>query len=401
MGLMRKYFTWVLALLLLFLPVLSLGQMTAAQANQKVFRKVTPQDNARAAALLEEASQLRAAGKYAQAVEYYTKAIHINERLGGYAGRAMCYFQMGSYELAERDANTSIHHRSADDLLLPGMMGMAEYVRGVCRYRRGDYAAAEADLKTAAASRYGSDEVRRMYQDCIGRAAAAREQAAMDNIRSAYRNVESVVTQALQEGSLKAYDVAGSNGFEWRSEKDRADFEKTMFGESRPDGQEALQGITAYLWQWHMAGSDNDQVMIFVPRHTIIAGTDYRDKVILVRLSSVPLTISKVADLPPATRLYESYMVEGGGLAEIRQKMNLDGKDDGGYTWESIGKEIERQNKEAEYGISVVSGLPDDYNILPTSDPRIYRLKYRYGEETAFNREGWLRRIEYRLPLLP
>lgn len=398
---MKRCFSCILALFLLLLPVVSLGQMATAQANQKVFRKVTPEDNARARSLLEEADRLRGAGDYAGAAECYTRAIRLNERLGGYAGRAMCYFQLGNYELAERDANTSIHHRSANDLLLPGMMGMAEYVRGVCRYRRGDYAGAEADLKTAATSRYGSDEIRRMYQDCIDKAAAAREQAAMDKMRSAYRNVESVITQALQEGKLKAYDVAGSNGFEWRSEEDRADFEKTMFGGSRADGQEALQSITAYLWQWHIEGADNDNVVIFVPRHTIIAGTNYRDKVILARLSSVPLTISKVADLPAATRLYETHMVEGGGLAEIRHPMRLDGEEDDGYTWESIGKEIERQNKEAEYGVSVVPGLPNDYNIIPTSDPRIYRLKYRYGEEGGFNSEGWLRRIEYRLPLLP
>ena len=397
---MRKYFICVLALLLI-LPVVSLGQMPAVQANQKVFRKVTPEDNARARSLLEEANRLRASGSYAQATEYYTKAIRINERLGGYAGRAMCYFQMGNFELAERDANTSIYHRSANDLLLPGMMGMAEYVRGVCRYRRGEYAAAEADLKTAVASRYGTDEVRLMYQDCIGRAAAAREQALMDKIRSAYRNVESVVTQALQDGSLKAYDVAGSNGFWWRSEKDRADFEKTMFGESRADGTEALQRITAYLWQWHIDGNDTDHVMIFVPRHTIIAETEYRDKVILARLSSVPSTISKVADLPPSARLYETHMVENGGLSEIRHKMRLDGEAEPGYTWESIGKEIDRQNKDTEYGISVVPGLPDDYIITPTSDPRIYRLKYRYEENGFHNEGGWLRRIEYRLPLLP
>ena len=400
---MKSYLAYVLVLFLLAVPVYSAGSLTAAEANQKVFRKVTPEDNARATALLEEANGLRKAGNYSQALKLYTKAIHLNERLGGYAGRAMCHYLLGNYELAERDANTSIHQRKAKDLMLPGMMGMAEYVRGLCRYRRGEYESAEADLKTASASRYGTDELRRIYLDCVQRAGAAREKASLDNIRGLHRNVESVVVQALQEGKLKAYDVSRGT-FAWRSEADRADFEKTMFGCSQADGSAALQSITKYLWQKHINGAEVDEVVAFVPRHTIIADEYYHDKVLLVTLTPVPPSITQVADLPPATRLIDNHVVENGGLSEIRHSNNSEGKYEG-YTWESLGQEVIRQNEETELGVKIVPGLPDDYIIIPTSEPGIYKLRGKYGgnayELGAPPAEGWLRRIDVPLPPLP
>ncbi len=171
---MKKILCLFLAGGLISLP-LSMLQPSFVMANQKVFRKVTPADNQRALQLLEQANSLRSSKKYEEAIPLYTKAIHINERLGGYAGRAYCRFMLHDYEQAERDANTSIHNRSARDLLLPGMMGMAEYVRGICRYRQGKYAEAEKDLRIAANSRYGTDEVKQLYQTCKEKAAAVQK----------------------------------------------------------------------------------------------------------------------------------------------------------------------------------------------------------------------------------
>jgi tetratricopeptide (TPR) repeat protein len=173
---MKRVLCLILTGVLLALPLSAL-QPSWAQASQKVFRKVTPEDNRRAVQLLEQANSLRSSKKYEEAIPLYTKAIHINERLGGYAGRAYCRFQLGDFEQAEREANTSIHNRSARDLLLPGMMGMAEYVRGICRYRQGNFLAAEKDLRIAATSRYATDEVRQMYQDCKAKNAAAKAAA--------------------------------------------------------------------------------------------------------------------------------------------------------------------------------------------------------------------------------
>ena len=173
---MRKFLCLLLAGVMLSMPLSAL-QPSWALANQKVFRKVTPEENRRALQLLEQANNLRSSKKYEEAIPLYTKAIHINERLGGYAGRAYCRFQLGDFEQAERDANTSIHNRSARDLLLPGMMGMAEYVRGICRYQQGKFAEAEPDLRIAANSRYGTAEVKQMYQTCKEKAAAAKAAA--------------------------------------------------------------------------------------------------------------------------------------------------------------------------------------------------------------------------------
>ena len=104
----------------------------SVEANQKVFRTVTPEDNARAQALQSQADEARLAGDYARAIDLYTKAIHINERLGGYDGRAYCRFLLGDYDAAERDALTALYNRSADDLMKAGISGLAEYVHGMC-----------------------------------------------------------------------------------------------------------------------------------------------------------------------------------------------------------------------------------------------------------------------------
>ena len=154
------------------------------EANQKIFRTVTPEDNARAQALQKQADEARLAGDYARAIDLYTKAIHINERLGGYDGRAYCRFLLGDYDAAERDASTALHNRSADDLMKTGISGLAEYVHGMCLYKKEQYEEAERDLKAVLGTRYASDEVKTAYADCREKAAAAREAAMLEKFRT-------------------------------------------------------------------------------------------------------------------------------------------------------------------------------------------------------------------------
>ncbi len=383
---MNRYIVGTMVLVLLVLPVFSMSGMSVACAGQKVFRQVTPEDNARANAMLEQANQLREAGNYVQAIALYTNAIHINERLGGYAGRALCHFRMGNFEQAERDANTSIHHRSAKDIMLPGIMGMAEYVRGVCRYQRGEYIAAESDLKTAAASCYGDDEVQRMYRDCEQRVREAKKQARLSEVRAAFNNVDNTVTQALRSGKIVGYDLTRGTSW-WRSEEDREDFEKTM-GLAR-EGDNVLQNFTKYLWLKYTEGSDQIDVVAFVPRHIVIDGTLYRDRVMLVTLTPVPRNITQVSELPPATLLYYTHIVEHGGLTQIL--------DDSGCTWESVAQEVVRQSGSTKVENTMMFGHPDDYSIIPTGDAEIYELNHIYEENVT----GWLKRVNEPLPPLP
>jgi len=387
---MRKLLCSVLAVVLLAAPLSVAVDLPIAQANQKVYRKVTPEDNKRAVQFLEQANQLRAAGDYEQAITLYTKAIHINERLGGYAGRAYCRFLLGDYEQAERDANTSMYNRQARDLLLPGMMGMAEYVRGVCRYRRGQFSEAEADLRAAASSRYGTDEVKQMYQDCRQKAAVAKEEAAIAQVREQFANAGNTIREALQTGKIKAYDLSCGNSW-WRSDRDRQDFESTMQRNAPVEAASVLQDFTKYLWVKGSADAEYVDIVAFVPRHTAITGGDgtiYRDKVILVQVSSVPRNIKLVAELPPGATLYETHMVEHGGLAQITHSDN-----NAGYTWESLAQEQVRQQQQAEYGMKVIMGLPDDYKIVPTRDPWIYKLN-----PIDDGQPYWLSRIDMALP---
>ncbi|MBQ1889653.1 hypothetical protein SAMN04487861_13415 [Selenomonas ruminantium] len=390
---MRRVLCSVLAVTMLMAPLAGVAELPVAQANQKVFRKVTPEDNKRAAQFLEQANQLRAAGDYEQAITLYTKAIHINERLGGYAGRAYCRFLLGDYEQAERDANTSIYNRSASDLLLPGMMGMAEYVRGVCRYRRGQFAEAEADLRAASSSRYGTDEVKQMYHDCRQKAAVAKEKAAVAKVQEQFADADNTIREALQTGKIKAYDLSRGDSW-WRSDRDRQDFENTMQRNAPVEAASVLQDFTKYLWVKGSLDGDYVDIVAFVPRHTAITGGDgtiYRDKVILVQVSSVPRNIKLVSELPPSATLYDTHMVERGGLAQIVHTGDSDG-----YTWESLAQEEVRKQQEASYGMTVRMGIPDDYTIVPTSNPWVYKLAHADGE-----RVYWLSRIDVALPALP
>ena len=390
---MKRILCGILAALLLAVPVFLLAVPSWAAANQKVFRKVTPEDNKRAMQFLERADKLREVGDYEQAIQLYTRAIHINERLGGYAGRAYCRFLLGDFEQAERDANTSIHNRSAKDLLLPGMMGLAEYVRGVCLYRRGQFADAEADLRVASSSRYGSDEVKQMYQACRQKAAVAREQAELARINEQFASADSTIRAALQEGRIKAYDLSRGDSW-WRSEQDREDFEKTMQRQEPLEAATVLQDFTKYLWIMAAPEEKIEDIVAFVPRHTSITGGDgtiHRDKVILVQVTSVPHDIKLVSELPPSAELYDTHMVEHGGLRQI-----VHSEESHGYTWQSLAQEEIRQKQEASYGVKVISGLADDYTIVPTSDPWMYKLVYITGEQVKY-----LKRIAAALPVLP
>ncbi len=115
-----------------------LVDMPAVSANDKVFRKVTPEQDAQSVRYREEADAARKAGDYEQAVALYTKAIHLNERRGGYVERGYCYLKLGRYDRALHDARTAIPRTSAKDLIRPGISGMAPYIETVCAYHLGD-----------------------------------------------------------------------------------------------------------------------------------------------------------------------------------------------------------------------------------------------------------------------
>lgn len=67
---------------------------------------------------LYEAQRLRAAGQYDQAIEYYGKAISLNEKLGvAYAERGYSYARLKKYDKALVDYEFAIINNHADALL--------------------------------------------------------------------------------------------------------------------------------------------------------------------------------------------------------------------------------------------------------------------------------------------
>ena len=157
-----------------------------ASANEKVFRKVTAEDNEQARALLAEGDALRKAGDYEAAAKKYTRAIFYNEYLGGYAFRALCRMKLGDYDGAATDADTSMHLRRAKDRLRPDMNGLAEYVAGVCAYQKGDVTKAGEYFQKITGTVYANaPEVQRIRQEAEAKAAAeraAKEKAAREEL---------------------------------------------------------------------------------------------------------------------------------------------------------------------------------------------------------------------------
>lgn len=153
---MRRVAFLLLAGIFLAPTVLMWNQPTA-QASDKRYRQVTAEDDAQSVRLRDEADTLRAQGEYARAAELYTKAIHLNERRGGYLERGYCYLKLGKYAQAERDAKTALYHQSARELIRPGVAGMAPFIQVVCAYHTADYQlAAEASQKVHG-TRYAKD----------------------------------------------------------------------------------------------------------------------------------------------------------------------------------------------------------------------------------------------------
>lgn len=153
---MRRILSLLLAGFFLVLPVM-LGNQPEAQASDKRYRQVTAADDAQSVRLRDEADTLREQGDYARAAELYTKAIHLNERRGGYLERGYCYLKLGKYVQAEHDAKTALYHQSARDLIRPGVAGMAPFIQVVCAYHTADYQlAAEASQKVHG-TRYAKD----------------------------------------------------------------------------------------------------------------------------------------------------------------------------------------------------------------------------------------------------
>ena len=364
-----------------------------AWASQKVFRKVTPEDNARASALQKEADEARLAGNYAAAIELYTKAIHLNERLGGYDGRAYCRFMLGDYEAAERDAETAMYNRSADDLLKAGVNGLAEYVRGMCLYKRGQYEAAERDLKAVLGTRYASDEARRAYADCQVKVEAEREAARLEKFRIASASLAAKVQRGLADGHIRAYDATrGETGW-WRDEAARERFERTM---RRPEGvssDEFLHSITKYLWLMTFEGEERENMVVaFIPRHQVYVtanGEVRKDDVFVTEVVGADGS-KTIEGLPSNTSLQYRYSM---GMDCFEDDM-----DTPPFTWESLRAEGERRQGEENFSFGVSTGFRADIKIGGQASPTEYYIFTEGRDGNTVN--GFLRRVDSELPPL-
>jgi len=236
----------------------SFAPAPTASAYEKVFREITPEDNAQARALLAEGDALRKAGDYAAAAKKYTRAIFYNEYLGGYAFRAYCRMKLGDYDAAAVDADTSMHLRRAKDLLRPDMNGLAEYVAGVCAYEKGDATKADAFFKKIEGTPYAKDpEVQRIRQEAAEKAAAeraAKEAAERADILQKFR----AVIGAVDAGAPL---FTGDDGW-WQNQGCKAVFEATA-------GR--MQDFAGAIWELRLSGTQSGprkpQVLISLPLH--------------------------------------------------------------------------------------------------------------------------------------
>lgn len=394
----------------------------SVEANQKVFRTVTPEDNARAQALQSQADEARLAGDYARAIDLYTKAIHINERLGGYDGRAYCRFLLGDYDAAERDALTALYNRSADDLMKAGISGLAEYVHGMCLYKKGHYEEAEHDLKAVLGTRYASDEVTTAYADCREKAEAAREAAMLEKFRTSSAAFAAKVQTELSNGSLRAYDATRGEIGWWRDDASRELFETTMMRPDDVSSDEFLHSFTQYLWILTFEKNTYpDMVVAFIPRHNVYSTADQemrKDDVFVTEVTGAGSS-QTIDTLHANTRLQYRYSI---GKGRFLNNMNTDS-----FTWESLAAEKERRINEEGFHFGVSIGERWDIQVDRRISPTEYYVSINYGnpvevgyvtrlnpdgrasqpsEVTQVNENwrppthGYLRRIDQRLPPL-
>lgn len=293
---MRRSFTKWSALLLAgafaFSPVF-FGNAPAAQANQKVFRKVTADDIALARRYLANADEARVAGRYEDAVSLYTKGIHLDERLGGYEGRGYCFLKLGNYAQAERDAETALANRSARDLLRPGINGLAEYVRAVSAYHLGDFQTAVKGINAVMASSYAKEaDFQAILSDVAIKAQLAKREALRQSVAKERVAAEDAYRAALRDKTVPpVYDI--SSGFSWDmtavTQEYLSGYEKLFAG--RPANE-----LNRYVYAMIPEGGEkNMDFILFVPRHIHWKGLDGKywneDDIVMLRVARATFTI--------------------------------------------------------------------------------------------------------------
>ena len=215
-----------------------------ASANEKVFRKVTAEDNEQARALLAEGDALRKAGDYEAAAKKYTRAIFYNEYLGGYAFRALCRMKLGDYDGAATDADTSMHLRRAKDLLRPDMNGLAEYVAGICAYEKGDNTAAEAYFQKIEGTPYAKDpDVQRIRQEAAAKAVAERAAKAAAEHEATLQKFRTLIGSVDTSGPM----FTGDDGW-WQNLGCKEVFEATAG---------SMQDFAGVVWELRLSGSQS------------------------------------------------------------------------------------------------------------------------------------------------
>lgn len=309
-----KWFSYVLAGLLAFVPSLP-GDLAVAQANQKVFRKVTAEDLALAKRYLAEADDARLAGHYEEAISLYTKSIHLNERLGGYAGRGYCFLKTGNFAQARRDADTSIANRSARDLMRPGMNGLAEYIRAVSAYKLGDFVTAARDIHTVLATPYAKESD---FQSIIGDVAIKAQLAKREALRKSVEK-ERVAAEDSYLSALKNKEIPPvynvSSGFVW--DRTAVTQEYLSAYENLFAGRPASE-LNNYVYAMIPEGGRKSvDYVLFVPRHIHMTGLDgsqwNEDNIVMLRVAQA--TITTAADgqyilhmLPKTPIVTRSYL---------------------------------------------------------------------------------------------
>ena len=375
---MRHISKWPALLLagtLTFSPVF-FGNAPAAQANQKVFRKVTADDIALAKRCLARADEARAAGQYEDAVSLYTKGIHLDERLGGYAGRGYCFLKLGNYAQAKRDAETAIANRTAKDLMKPGMNGLAEYVRAVSAYHLGDFQTAVKGINAVMASPYAKEaDFRAILGDVAIKAQLAKREALRKSVEKERTAAEDAYRAALRDKTVPpVYDI--SSGFSWDmtavTQEYLNGYEKLFAG--RPANE-----LNRYVYAMIPEGGEKSiDFTLFVPRHIHMTGLDGRewneDNIVMLRVARATFTMDAsgryILHMLPETPVVTRSYIDKSGMPDDEIDDYVDFKTNPAeWKWK---EENDREHR--QIANHKVDAIANHYHMTRISDDASYFL---------------------------
>lgn len=366
---MKRLFIAAMLGLTSFTPLM-FSNVPTVNANQKVFRTITPADAQRAKELRQQADEERMSGHYADAIRDYTSALHLDDRIGGFAGRAFCFLQQGDYDAAEQDAFTSISHQSADDLLNPELRGMAEYVHALCAYHRGDYIQAKEDTTSVIGTSYAeTDAFRQLLRD-VGQ--KAQQQIDTLAAQKFLDEAKPLIDQLPPPAELKAYDLLCGDDTWWSDQSTKQAIEQ-QFG--------PISTLTQNLW--FLNAPDRKAVVAFVPRRVSIAysnGIQYNDTLLMYMLyeyASDTISSGMTDDLKshPHLQWIKLISIED----NLPRFLRVDGTQD--VTWGDIVKNATREETARQKGhdgspaelasVSMLgSSVPTDYYVMHSNNDR-------------------------------